>query len=96
MASRLAAILEGLRGALRHEPIPPPSPAEPQGKPGPGLLQLVFARERLAEDPVPPEAGPGRTAGIFAVERLAEDPVPAAATPSRWLAWMVGPEHLDD
>jgi hypothetical protein len=97
MADRFSSILDGFRAALRRERLPVPMPPEPAHDRAPSVLRLIFARETLPLDPVA-VAVPrrGNLSLIFATERLDQGaPVPSPRR-SRWLAWLIRPEKLDD
>lgn len=97
MAERLASILEGFRGALRREGLPPPPAGAPRAEGHPGLVGLILGRETLPLDP--PAAVPlqrGNLALLFAIERLDQGPPLPAHRRSPWLAWFIRPERLDD
>jgi hypothetical protein len=97
MADRFSSVLEALRGALRHERLPPPSSVGPAADTRPGVLQLIFAPERLGQDPAAPATTDRGLLGLlFAIEPLDQAPPVQAPPPSRWLAWLIRPEHLDD
>jgi hypothetical protein len=83
-----------------REQLPPPPPlARPEPVDGdrPGLLQVIFAPEVLPLDPpVVPSTRPGFFTILFAREPLGHQAPAPARDGSRWLAWLLGPEHLDD
>jgi hypothetical protein len=97
MGVRLTSILEGFRAALRREELPPPSPAVSRVDAGPGLLQVIFARETLPQDPpVAPPTTRGFLGVLFGREQLGQEAPPPAPPRSHWFTWLFRPEHLED
>ncbi len=99
MHRRLSALVSLARAALVREELPPPPPRETAVPHRGALLRTVLAREALPEDPVPPRpahARPSLVHLLFAPEPLPLDPPAPPRRRSRWLAWLLRPERLDE
>jgi hypothetical protein len=98
LASRLRALLGGLRGAFRAERLPPPPPPPPSGpvRAGPGFMAQLFSREPLALATSPaPTARRGVFSLLFAAEPLDQATVAPAPRRAGWLTLLLGRERLD-